>query len=84
MPPAWHSLAFDVPADVATDDAEQTNVIKSALENMEIGDCAPLLDREDLSSEDWRKVVLECFEFQDGRVPGWKRLASLRRERGAP
>ena len=70
MPPAWHSLTFDVPADVATDDAEQTKVIKSALENMEIGDCAPLLAQQDLSSEDWRKVVLECFEFQNDR--GWR------------
>ena len=75
MPPPWHSLTLDVPADVATDDAERSNVIKSALENMEIGDCAPLLDRQDLSADDWRRVVLECIEFEDGR--GW-RLSTTR------
>ena len=46
MPPAWHSLTFDVPADVANDDMKHSDVIKSALERiqerMEVGDCAPL------------------------------------------
>ena len=70
MAPQWLSLKLDVPADMATDDSEPSEVIKSVLELMEVGDYAPLLDRQDLSSEDWRRVVLECIEFEDGR--GWR------------
>ena len=60
MAPQWLSLKLDVPADMATDDSEPSEVIKSVLELMEVGDYAPLLDRQDLSSDDWRKVVHEC------------------------
>ena len=70
MAPQWFSLKLDVPADMATNDLERSEVIKSVLELMEVGDYAPLLDRQDLSSEDWRRVVLECIEFEDGR--GWR------------
>ena len=68
MAPPWLSVKLDVPADMATDDSEPSEVIKSVLELMEVGDYAPLLDRQDLSSEDWRRVVLEWLH----RVRGWQ------------
>ena len=75
MAPPWLSVKLDVPADMATDDSEPSDLVKSVIELMEVGDFCPLLDRQDLSADVWRRVILECIEFEDGR--GW-RLSTTR------
>ena len=59
MVSAWATLRAE-----QLDELNEDHKLRYAVMNGEVGDMLAVFDRQDLTTESWRKVILECIESE--------------------